>query len=344
VAADAIHADASGSADLWRAASLRLKIVPASLMVTSRLQVGGLRLAEVLQAVGLLSEVHVRAEIDATLEAEADGRESMRAELMATAPGLMLARGARTLDLGVMRGALDARRDGTTVTVSLRALQLGEYLPAATGALRANADGTAPVVELQVPTLDLVRLRAATLALAGDLDAVRNAAEFVTAGAAQSLRIDASGSDFASLATLGSVRAEARLAEAALTVPALGIAIANGAGSLVLADGTLRGYELSGAIGLSSFKAGTLALDLAPLPALRALEAAVDADLAETLAVARRALGKSEPAALADVESLQGRATEPWRTKPTAQVHASRPRLRRCGRPGATGPSRYRSL
>ena len=36
VAADAIHADASGSADLWRTASLRLKIVPASLMVTSQ--------------------------------------------------------------------------------------------------------------------------------------------------------------------------------------------------------------------------------------------------------------------------------------------------------------------
>jgi hypothetical protein len=31
VAADAIDADASGSADLWRTASLRLKIVPGSL-------------------------------------------------------------------------------------------------------------------------------------------------------------------------------------------------------------------------------------------------------------------------------------------------------------------------
>jgi hypothetical protein len=208
-----------------------------------------------------------------------------------------------------VRGALDARRDGTAVTVSLRALQLGEYLPAATGALRANADGTAPVVELHVPALDLVRLRAAALALAGDLDAVRTVAAFVTAGAAQSLRIDASGSDFASLAAFGSVRAEARLAEAALDVPALGIAIARGAGALVLADGTLRGRELSGAIGRSSFKDGTLTVDLAPVPALRALEAAVDADLTETLALARRALGKSEPPALADVESLQGRAT-----------------------------------
>ena len=108
VAADAIHADASGSADLWRTASLRLKIVPASLMATSRLQVGGLRLAEMLQAVGLLSEVHVRAAIDATLDAETDGRESVRAGLMATAPEMMLARGARTLELGV--NARRARR------------------------------------------------------------------------------------------------------------------------------------------------------------------------------------------------------------------------------------------
>jgi len=310
VAADAIDANASGSADLWRTASLRLKIVPGSLAATSTLQVSGLRLPEVLQAAGLQSEVRVlAAAIDATLDAETDGRESVSAGLTATAPGMTLARGARTLELGAVRSALDARRDGTAVTVSLRALQLGEYLPAATGALRARPDGTAPAVELQVPALDLVRLRAAALALAGDPDVVRTAAAFVTAGAVQSLKIGASGSDLASLAALGSVRAEARLASAALHFPALGIAIANGAGSLVLADGTLRGRELSGAIGSSSFKGGTLAVELAPSVALRKLEAAVDADLAETLAVARRAIGKPEPATLADVESLQGRAT-----------------------------------
>ena len=310
VAADAIEADVSGAADLWRTASLRLKIVPGSLAATSRLHVSGLRLAEVLQVARLQAEVRVLAEaIDATLDAETDGHESARAGLVATAPDLTLVRGARTLELGAMRVALDASRDGTAMTVSLRGLQLGEYLPAATGALRGKPDATALSVELQVPALDLARLRAAALALAGDLGAVQSAAAWVTAGALQSVTIGAAGSDVVSLAALGSVRAEARLASAALDFPTLGIAIANGAGRFVLADGTLRGSELSGVTDRSSIKGGTLRLELAPAVVLRVFEGVVDTDLGEALALARRAIGRPEPAALADVESLEGRAT-----------------------------------
>ena len=209
-----------------------------------------------------------------------------------------------------MRGALDARRDGTAVTVSLRALQLGEHLPAATGALRANADGTAPAVELQVPALDLVRLRAATLALAGDLDAVRNSRRVCPPRGRRS-RSGSTPLEAISPPSRRSDRCAPRHGSRRplSTFPHSESPSHTALAALVLADGTLRGRELSGTIGRSSFKAGTLAIDLAPVPALRALEAAVDADLAETLALARRALGKSEPPALADVESLQGRAT-----------------------------------
>ena len=82
-----------------------------------------------------------------------------------------------------------------------------------------------------------------------------------------------------------------------------------GAGRFVLADGTLRGSELAGAIGKSTFTGGTLAVDLIPDAALRKLEAAVDADLAGTLPIVRRLVGRPEPAALANVESLRGRAS-----------------------------------
>ena len=82
-----------------------------------------------------------------------------------------------------------------------------------------------------------------------------------------------------------------------------------GVGRFALADGTLRGSELAGAIGKSTFTGGTLAVELMPDAALRKLEAAVDADLAETLPIVRRLVGRPEPAALANVESLRGRAS-----------------------------------
>ena len=105
------------------------------------------------------------------------------------------------------------------------------------------------------------------------------------------------------------MRAEAQLANGALELPTFGIAVTGGAGRFALADGTLRGSELAGAIGKSTFTGGTLAVDLIPDAALRKLEAAVDADLAGTLPIVRRLVGRPEPAALANVESLRGRAS-----------------------------------
>ena len=334
VAADAITVSASAGADLWQTAKAGLTITPGSLAATGKVQVGGLRLAELLQAAGLQGEVRVLpAAVDATLAAETDGRESVRASVTMAAPALTVVRGARTLELGAIRAAVDARRDGGALAVSLTQLQVGDHVPAATGTLRARPDGSGLSVELQVPALDLARLRAAALALAGDLDAVKTATTFVTAGAAQNLKASAAGSDFGSLATLGSVRADAQIAAAALAFPDLGISIASGSGNLVLADGTLRGSALAGTIGASTFKDGTLALELAPAVALRELDAAVDADLAEVLAIARPVLGRKEPAALADVESLRGRAAgtvayeahprHPRVTVDLAQVRAS---------------------
>ena len=324
VAADAITASASAGADLWQTAKAGLTITPGSLAATAKLQLSGLRLPALLDVAGVQGELRVPAgTVDANLDAGTDGRESIRATATMAAPALTVARGTHTLDLGRVRAALDARRDGNALAVSLTQLQIGDHVPAATGTLRAKPDGSAPSVELQVSALDLGRLRAAALALAGDLDAVKAAAALITAGTLQNLKASAAGSDFASLATLGSARADAQLAAAALAFPDLGISIANGSGNLALADGTLRGSALAGTIGASTFKDGTLALALAPSVALRELDAAVDADLAETLAIARRVLGRRQPTALADVESLRGRAAGTV----AYEAHPQRPRF-----------------
>jgi AsmA-like C-terminal region len=310
VVADAITANASGNADLFGAAKASLRIVPESLAATGTLQASGLRLPALLQMAGAQGVVKVAdGAVDATLNAETDGRESVRATLTANAPQMTLARGTRTLALGSVRTTLDASRDGTGLAVSLRALQLGELLPAATGTLRAKPDGTAPSIEVQVPALDLARLRAALMAFAGDLDTVQAALAFVPTGTAQGLTAGSAGGDFGSLAALGVIRAETALAGGALDLPAQGIKITGAAGRFALAEGTLRGSGLAGAIGKSTFTGGALVVDLAPAAALRELDAALDADLGEALPIVRRLIGKPEPAALADVESLAGRAS-----------------------------------
>jgi AsmA-like C-terminal region len=310
VATDAITANASGKGDLFGEAKASLRIAPESLAATGALQASGLRLPALLERAGAQGEVKVAdGVVDATLNAETDGRESVRATVTAAAPQITLARGVRTLALGVVRATLDVSRDGAGFGASLRSLQVGELVPAATATLRTKPGGAAPAVEVQVPGLDLARLRAALIALAGDLDAVQAALAFVPTGTAQGLTGSASGADFGALAALGAIRAETQLAGGALELPAQGIKITGAGGRFALADGKLRGTELAGAIGKSTFNGGTLVVELAPNAALRELDAGLDADLAEALPIVRRLIGKPEPAALADVESLAGRAS-----------------------------------
>ena len=185
----------------------------------------------------------------------------MRGTLTAAAPDVTLARAARTLGLGAVRAVLDAQRDGTALTASVRELKAGDLLPAATGTLRAKPDGSGPTVALQVPALDLARLRTALGALAGDLDGVQAALAFVPTGTVQALNITAAGSDFGALAALGSMRAEGQLANGALELPTFGIAVTGAVGRS--RSPTARcGGPSPGAIGKSTFTGGTLAVEL----------------------------------------------------------------------------------
>jgi len=309
VSADAIDASVSSAADLWRAVQGRLTIAPGSLAASAKLQVTGLQAATVLDAMQSTGALAVRpAPLDASLDAETDGRRTARATLTAALPQLALVRGARTLELGAVRVAADVARDAQALTLSLRSFQLGELVPQATGSLRAKPDGTAPALALQIPALDLARLRAAALTLAGDIDAVRAAAAMLTAGTVRELTLTAAGGDFAALAELRALRAEAQLEAAAVAVPAAGIAVRKGGGHLALAEGELRGTELTGEIGRSRFSAGGLLVAFLPATVLRSLDAAVDADLVDVLTITRHVLGRAGGAALADLESLQGRA------------------------------------
>jgi hypothetical protein len=309
VSAGAVEASVSSAADLWRAAEARVTIAAESLAASGKLHVNGLQAGRLVDPMLADTGVGFRgATLDAAVDVETDGRSTVRTALTASTPQLAVARGTRTLEVGMFRVTADATRDAQAMTVVVRALQLGDLLPQATASLRARPDGTAPVLEAQVPALDLARLRAAAVTFAGDLDAVRAAAAALEAGTARGISVSVAGGDPAALAELQGVRAEAQLEAGALALPWARIRIRDGAGRFVFADGALRGSALAGRVGKSAFADGVLAVELAPAASLRHLAGAVDAELTETLALARELLGRPGAAALADVESLRGRA------------------------------------
>jgi hypothetical protein len=309
VSADAIDASASSAGDLWRAAQGRVTITPGSLAATAKLQVSGLH-AGILEAMQSESGLVLRpGPSDASVEVRTDGRSTVNATFTAASPQGTIARGSRTLDVGAVRVAAEFRRDGEGFALALHGLQLGELLPQVTGSFRVRPDGAAPALELQVPAVDLGRLRAAALTLADDLDAVRTVAAIVQGGTARTLAVSAAGSDLLALGELKAFRVQVQVEAAAVAVADAGITVRKGAGRLELVEGELRGTDLNGAIGGSRFDAGALVLAFVPTTALRSLDAAVDADLADVLAITRRVLGRGGEAVLADIESVRGRAS-----------------------------------
>jgi hypothetical protein len=309
VAADAIVARVTAAGDQWRAAEGRLRIVPRSLAGSVTLRVSGLEAQGLLEALGPPGALLVRlGSVDGRLQAQTDGRSTVQATVDASSPRLTLAHGARRLELGAVGLAAEVARDPKTLTISLRRLALGDLLADASGSLRARADGAAPAIELAAPALDLARLRVRALRLAGDIEGVRAAAGIVRAGTLRDLRIASAASGLAALGAPRAVRAEAELDGGEVVLADLGITVKDGRGQLAFTDGTLRGGRLAGRIGTSAFRDGALALRLAPTVELHDMRAAVDADLTEALAIARRTLDADSLALLGEVETLQGRA------------------------------------
>ena len=250
-----------------------------------------------------LSGLEVAAQISAT-----DGRSAIRASVTGSAPRAAIARADRTVELGAVSVSLDAGRDGDALVFELRDFRAGELIPGATGTLRAKADGTAPTLELRVPVLDLQRAGAAARALAGDLDAVREAVDGLQRGTLRDLTLNGEAHDLALLADPSALRVTARVDAATVAVPAAGIVVENGSGRLLMADGVLQGSELAGKIGRSSFSAGALAVALVPRASLRSLRGTFEADLADALAITKHLL-RGHPEALAGIVELQGRAS-----------------------------------
>ena len=302
-----IEATASGATDLWRKAQGRLRIAPDTLAASLQLEIQGLDAARALPAHGALAIR--RGTVDARVDATTDGRGSVRGTLGATAPQLVVGRGERELDLGRVRLVLEASRDSEALAVSLRELELGNLVSGATGALRARPDGTAPAIELRVPTLDVARLNGAAAAIAGDIDSVRATAAILTGGRVGGLAVTLNAPDLSALADSTGLRVEAKVEAATVSVPAAGITARDVAGHLAVAGANLSATELAGRIGNGSFQAGTVALQLAPSVSLRELRAAVDVDLADALPVVHRLLGQKPHPVLSDIEALAGRAT-----------------------------------
>jgi len=307
VSAQGIELSAQAASDLWREAKVRARVDAGSLASSANLQLSGLRLDEILNADAPADAVRLRpAPVDATLEMETDGSRRIRLASTGSAPQLTLQYGTRRSELGATRVAWEVVLDGDRLDGTVKDLQVGAVLHGASGTLRAAPGDAAIAFEFKAAMLDLAQLHAAAAALAGEGGAVAGPAEVLPAGVLRQLSLVGSWPKGSATTDIGALRGESLIESAMVSVPAAGIEVREGKGHFVLAEGILRGSGLAGKIGRSSFSDGALELELVA-GRLRGLGAALQADFADALPIARRLSGPRPPVALAGIEELAGR-------------------------------------
>ena len=152
-------------------------------------------------------------------------------------------------------------------------------------------------------------VRAAALALAGDVALVRNVAAIVQGGNALELTRASRATAARSLPIRFAYELSMVVEAASIEVPALALRLSGASGEVRIAQRVLSAQAVAATIGRSSLRDGKLVLALEPTVALRELSASLDVDLAENRGLAVRLSGSPDARyEWSRIESIEGRA------------------------------------
>jgi len=307
-----VEAELACVSGLWRRAEASGRIAAESLAASARLKVSGLDGNDLVERL-LPGRGHgLRpGPVDASLEAETDGRAILRAKVRADARELAIGQEGQAIVPLATRMVAEGSRDAKALVVTVSELVAGSLATRVQASLRSLPDGSSPAFELRAATLDLAPLRSVVLSASGDQPGPRALVEPIASGTLQDVVLRASAKDFAALRAPGSIGAEARLEGGAFALPHAEVTAVRG--RLALSGGTLEVGDLSGRLGRSAFESGTVVVRVAAPAHVERVEASVNADLAETLAIVRRSATPDHREALAQIETLDGRAAGRFR-------------------------------
>ena len=310
VSSDAVEAKIAARGSLWQNARLHATIATGSLAVTAELDVDGLDAAAVFARV--IDQATMRldpAASDLTLTLSTDGARSANGQLSFATPAFSIMRNGTRLDLGAARARVTATYAPEDTTVRVDELKLGDMLTAGSGALKMKPGAGGVALEAALGRVDAERMRAAALAVAGDVAIVGAVTSIVRSGIASDLKLNAVTDRIAGLADLSAYDVSMGVEAAAFDIPTPAMTLTGASGRVRIARGVLTAENVAGSVDRSSLRDGRLVLVLAPTVALSSLSAALDLDLAENHERVRRLLGSAPLAQeMSRVESIAGRA------------------------------------
>jgi len=242
----------------------------------------------------------------AQAQLDTDGQSTLTARLLADVPALTVVRNGTSVELFAAHVEAVAAASAREIELMLHAMRLGEVLPRASGRLRYSAaDGGAVEMSIEVPALDLTRLRAVATTLAEDEPLVQRYVGRVRAGHVSDLRVAAQGPSLRALADPAALNASLKVAGGGMLVPYLEQVVDDISGTLEWGNGVVRAREVAGRLGRTRVANGSLEYRLGEKQ-LR-IEGGYDLDLTQGLEVAQ-GLPHVPRTALDVVRGVRGRA------------------------------------
>jgi hypothetical protein len=286
---DRLKLSARCASEHWETLTVDLTLRPEGLLGNARVEATRFRPGAFVErlapgAVPRLGE----AELSLAGRIASEGLRNVKAEFAGGAPSLAIRRSARNRTFRAVSFKGSAEWTDRSFRAALVDLSIDDPRVRLSGEL-SREGGPAPLVaRLRGQGADIPSIRAAALALAGDLPAVRHVFDIVRGGALSRFSIESRGNSLRDLPSLGSLRARATLAGGTIAVPGIDPPLKGAGGELSLSGGILEGKGLAARLGKSVAREGTLRLGIAGEDAPFRLSCLADADLGELTPILRR--------------------------------------------------------
>jgi len=242
---------------------------------------------------------------DLHAEVHTDGRTSLECKFQLAAPALEMGRAEQRLRLADSSAKGSALVRAQDAEIVLDAVQLGTLVHAGQAKLSMRYDGQKPALSAQIPRLDVVAVRDAVDAFAGDNAVVHSYLVRIQGGEIADTQLHASAQSWSELFDVNRLNASATVASGVMIVPVIEQPATELAGRVELADGEFEVTHAQTKIGQSRLQDTTVRYSLGE--GTTSLSIGFDLDLPQALKVAAQLLPKDQAAILKNVQSASGR-------------------------------------
>lgn len=304
-----IEAGVSAVSGLWERASLAFSILADSLQGAGRLEFVGLDAGRLQDLFGIGPGLpRAEAELIGRIDWQMRGLSDLKAEVVASAPSLMLHRNGAATEIRGITAAAGLELKGAAMRLQLHRLYAQAPHILLGGGLSRDERGHHEL-ELNASGADLVALQSAARTLAADMPWISKPPALFRAGTLTALQLDSSGENLSELFDLPVLRGEAALEGVTLDIAQPALTLSGVGGRIALDHGGLEVRNATAVLGKSVLRNGKLTMRLPDEPADLRAEALIDLELGETIALAKRLIRRKDIDTQLDaVQKLEGKA------------------------------------